>query len=269
MFFFSVGMSLDVATLAAHPVAIFAGILGLIVVKSGVLMVLLRLFRVPWPATIETSLLLGPGGEFAFIVVGLAMTKGIIEGGMGEIVLAITSFSMALVPALDYLGRRIAGKLASKQEPNPVLAVVPPPEKVDAIVIGCGRVGTLVSEMLTRHGVKHVIVEKDPGAVARCRDEGLPVYFGDATNALFLKCCGIEQAKGVVITINKPKTVERSSAPYANCATTSSSSPARATPSTLASSTSKRFPTPCRKPSRRACSCPRQRSSGSASRPGR
>ena len=61
--------------------------------------------------------------------------------------------------------------------------------------------------MLTRHGVKHVIVEKDPAAVARCRDEGLPVYFGDATNALFMKRCGIEEAKGVVITINKPKTV--------------------------------------------------------------
>ncbi len=207
VFFFSVGMSLNVATLAAHPVAIIAGIIGLIVVKSGVLIGLLRLFRVPWPATIETSLLLGPGGEFAFIVIGLAMAKSIVEAEMGEIVLAITSFSMALVPAVDYLGRRLAGKFVSKQEPNPVLAVVPPPEKVDAIVIGCGRVGTLVSEMLTRHGVKHVIVEKDPVAVARCRDEGLPVYFGDATNALFLKRCGIEQAKGVVITINKPKTV--------------------------------------------------------------
>jgi len=207
VFFFSVGMSLDMATLAAHPVAIIAGIVGLIVIKSGVLIGLLRLFRVPWPATIETSLLLGPGGEFAFIVVSLAIAKSIVEAEMGAIVLAITSFSMALVPAVDYLGRRLAGKITAKQEPNPVLAVVPPPEKVDAIVIGCGRVGTLVSEMLTRHGVKHVIVEKDPAAVSRCRDEGLPVYFGDATNALFLKRCGIEQAKGVVITINKPKTV--------------------------------------------------------------
>ena len=45
---------------------------------------LLRLFRVPWPATIETALLLGPGGEFAFIVVGLAMTKSIVEAEMGD-----------------------------------------------------------------------------------------------------------------------------------------------------------------------------------------
>ena len=112
------------------------------------------------------------GGEFAFIVVSLAIAKSIVEAEMGAIVLAITSFSMALVPAVDYLGRRLAGQITAKQEPNPVLAVVPPPEKVDAIVIGCGRVGTLVSEMLTRHGVKHVIVEKDPAAVPAAVTKG-------------------------------------------------------------------------------------------------
>ena len=119
VFFFSVGISLNVATLAAHPVAIIAGIIGLIVVKWGVMIGVLRLFRVPWPATIETSLLLGPGGEFAFIVIGLAMAKSIVEAEMGEIVLAITSFSMALVPAVDLLGRRLAGKVVAKRSRTP------------------------------------------------------------------------------------------------------------------------------------------------------
>ena len=85
VFFFSVGMSLDVAYLWTNPLPILLGLLGLIAIKSGVLVVLLRLFRVPWPATIETSALLGPGGEFAFIVIGLAMAKKIVEPGMGEV----------------------------------------------------------------------------------------------------------------------------------------------------------------------------------------
>jgi len=207
VFFFSVGMSLDLAGLVANPLPILAGIVGLIAIKAGVLTGLLRLFRIPWPATIETALLLGPGGEFAFIVVGLAIVKNIVEPDMGGIVLAITSFSMVLVPALDYLGRRLAKKVVAQQEPNPVVMVQPPQERVDAIVIGCGRVGRLVSEMLTRHAVKHIIVEKDPGAVARSRAEGLPVYFGDAKNPQFLRRCGVMQAKGVVITINKPSAV--------------------------------------------------------------
>jgi CPA2 family monovalent cation:H+ antiporter-2 len=207
VFFFSVGMSLDVAYLFANPVLIIVGIVGLIAIKAAVLMGLLRLFGIPLPAAVETSLLLGPGGEFAFIVIGLAVIKDIISPERGAAVLAITSFSMALVPALDYLGRRMSKQAIAKQAPNPVLNVAPPSERVDAIVIGCGRVGALVSEMLTRHGVKHIIVERDPGVVARCREQGYPVYFGDAKNPLFLKRCGLDEAKGVVITINKPSAV--------------------------------------------------------------
>jgi CPA2 family monovalent cation:H+ antiporter-2 len=114
---------------------------------------------------------------------------------------------MALVPLLDHLARRLSGNVAAKQEPNPALSVPPPQERVDAIIIGAGRVGGLVSDMLGRHKVPHIVVEKDPTAVARCRAAGMPVYFGDAKNPVFLKRCGIDQAKGVVITINKPSAV--------------------------------------------------------------
>jgi CPA2 family monovalent cation:H+ antiporter-2 len=207
VFFFSVGMSLDLSALISNPLPIVAGILGLLLIKGAVLVGLLRFFRVSWPSTIETSVLLGPGGEFAFIVIGLATAGGIIAADRGALVLAITSFSMALVPLLDYLARRLSGRINVKQVPSAALAVAPPAERVDAIVIGAGRVGRLVAEMLQRHNVKHIMIEKDPAAVAAGRAEGLPVYFGDAKNPLFLKRCGIDQAKGVVITINKPSAV--------------------------------------------------------------
>ncbi len=207
VFFFSVGMSLDLSVLIHNPLPLLAGILGLLVIKGGVLVGLLRFFRVPWPATIETAVLLGPGGEFAFIVIGLATAASIISANHSALVLAITSFSMALLPVLDYFARKFARGMTARQEPNPVLKIAPPPEKVDAIVIGSGRVGRLVSDMLTRHNVKHIIIEKDPSAVAHQRAEGLPVYFGDAANAQFLKRCGIDEVKGVVITINKPSAV--------------------------------------------------------------
>ena len=269
VFFFSVGMSLDVAYLWNNPLPILLGLLGLIAIKSGVLVVLLRLFRVPWPATIETSALLGPGGEFAFIVIGLAIAKKIVEPGMGEVVLALTSFSMAMVPALDYVARRWSHDVAAKkQSADPALSVPPPQEHVDAIVIGCGRVGRLVSEMLTRHKVKHIIVEKDPAAVTRGREEGFPVYFGDAKNPLFLKRCGMDEAKGVVITINKPSAVTDIVTPLARIARRHPHRRARARCRARAAALqAERFPTPCRRPSRRACSSPRRRSSGSACRP--
>lgn len=206
VFFFSVGMSLNIPALFADPWPILLGIAGLLIIKGGVLVGLLRLFRIPWPSTIETAVLLGPGGEFAFIVIGLAMVGHIISEENGALVLAITSFSMALVPVLDHFARRLSGSLTAR-DVNPVVAVLPPQERVDAIVIGSGRVGRLVSDMLTRHNIKHIIIERDPAVVARGRANGLPVYYGDAKNPLFLKRCGLDEAKGVVITINKASAV--------------------------------------------------------------
>jgi CPA2 family monovalent cation:H+ antiporter-2 len=207
VFFFSVGMSLRLSTLLFNPVTILLGVAGLIVIKAAVVVCLLRLFKTPWPSTIETALLLGPGGEFAFIVIGLALAADIVAPDRGGVVLAITSFSMALLPLLDYLGRVLSRRLTGKQTLDPSITAAPPQDQIDAIVVGCGRVGRLVSDMLHRHAVRHIIVEKDPAAVTRCRAEGLPVYFGDAANRLFLKACGIDGAKGVVITINKPSAV--------------------------------------------------------------
>jgi CPA2 family monovalent cation:H+ antiporter-2 len=209
VFFFSVGMSLDIALIASNPLPIAAGVIGLISIKAAVLVGLLWLFRVPWAATAKTALLLAAGGEFAFIVVGLAVAKDIVASDTGAIVLAITALSMAMIPLLDFIGKHIGERFAEPQEPRPALTELPPQEGVEAIIVGCGRVGQLVSEMLTRHDIKHILIESDPAAVTRCRQKGLPVYFGDATNAQFLKRCGIIMAKGVVVTINKPSVVEK------------------------------------------------------------
>lgn len=208
VFFFSVGMSLDLRELFANPLPILAGIAGLIAIKAAVLTGLLRWFRVPWPATVETALLLGPGGEFAFIVIGLAVVKDIVAADTGTLVLAITSFSMAIIPLMDMLGRRLSKELAAGPEPNPALTLAPPEERVAAIVIGCGRVGRLVSEMLALHKLSHIIVESDPAMVTKCRRDGWPVYFGDAKNATFLRRCGIGEAKGVIVTVNRPSVAD-------------------------------------------------------------
>ncbi len=202
VFFFSVGMSLDIGGLISNPLPIIAGIVGLILIKTTVLTGLLRLFRVPWPATVETALLLGPGGEFAFIVIGLAVAEDIVARDTGTLVLAITSFSMAIIPLLDYLGRRLAKELRDVQAPNPALSIPPPQERIDAIVIGCGRVGRLVSEMLAEHKVSHIIVDSDASVVTKWRADGRPVYFGDAKIPAFLRRCGITNAKGVIITVD-------------------------------------------------------------------
>ena len=115
IFFFTVGMGVDVRELAREPFWLFASVAGLVAIKAVLLTGLARLFRVPWPAAIETGLLLGPGGEFAFVALGLATTLGLLSGVVSSFMLAVTSLTMALIPLLGMAARRIADEAGKAQ----------------------------------------------------------------------------------------------------------------------------------------------------------
>src|SRR5262249_46767904 len=142
MFFFSVGMSVDVRELVHAPFSFMAVVGGLIALKALLLAGLARVFRVPWPAAIETGLLLGPTGEFAFVGIGLATTLGLVGAGAARFLLAATSLSMAAIPLLAEVGRRLA---MAPPKPSEDLALLPPTDgERRAIVVGHGRVGQVV-----------------------------------------------------------------------------------------------------------------------------
>lgn len=201
LFFFTVGMSIDFRELAYRPLWLFVAVVGLIGIKSVLLGGLARMFRVPWSAAIETSLLLGPGGEFAFVGIGMATTLGLISADVSSFTLAVTSITMALIPALSHVARRWAPTFADHKSLDPELAVAPSGGSGHAIVVGHGRVGQVVCSMLDRHSFRYVAVDNDPAAVPEHRRSGREVYYGDATNADFLKSCGLMEARAVIVTV--------------------------------------------------------------------
>lgn len=202
VFFFTVGMSLDITALLTNPLPVIGATLALIITKVLVAGGLLRAFGAPNHVALQGAMLLGPGGEFAFIVIGLAITYNMLSGEAGAFVQAVTSLSMALIPLLDYAARRGTAKWLPQQLANPALSELPEDANVRAIVIGYGRVGSLVSEMLDRHKVKHLVIERAPDIVSRARADGKPVYYGDAKNVGFLNRCGFQDASAVIITIH-------------------------------------------------------------------
>jgi K+:H+ antiporter len=206
VFFISIGMKIDLVALVHAPVYIFACALGLVALKAAIIAPLARAWGVPWPSAWHMGLLLGPGGEFAFIIIGLAMASGIMSGNIGGLLLTVVALTMSAIPFFGIAGERLAYSLDTTEdaeaERTASLAAFPPGDlAVDAIVVGCGRVGELVTEMLRMHGVSHVVTDLDPAAVARARARGHNVYFGDAKNPLFLKRCGIASARALVVTI--------------------------------------------------------------------
>lgn len=208
LFFFTVGMSIDARELLRQPLLLLACVAGLIAVKAGVLFAIARLFSVSRAAAFETALLLGPGGEFAFVGLGLASTLGIINGSTESFVLAVASLTMMLIPVLSGLAKRLIPKIAVAKPADPALSVQPEPQQKHAIVVGYGRVGKVVSDMLETHGVPYTATDQDPSTIAEERQRGKPVYYGDASNPAFLLACGLNDASGVIVTIHTQTVID-------------------------------------------------------------
>jgi CPA2 family monovalent cation:H+ antiporter-2 len=202
IFFFTVGMNIDFRELLREPLWLIGGVLSLIAVKSLVLIGLGRLFRLSWPVVIETGLLLGPGGEFAFVGIGTASATGLIEGPVASFALAVTSATMVLTPFLSAAARALTARLRSGKAVESELTARPTGGDQHAIVVGYGRVGKVVCALLRQHGIPYIAADSDPLTVTRDRREGQEVYYGNAADPLFLETCGLAKASGVIITIH-------------------------------------------------------------------
>jgi CPA2 family monovalent cation:H+ antiporter-2 len=209
VFFVSVGMGLDVMRLADAPGPILAGALGLIGLKVALTFGLARLFRLSPRVALETALLIGPSGEFAFVIIGGGMAAGLIPSSLGQVGLILTTVSMIAIPMLARFGRRLGDRLAGASRTKPAFEPPPPSDEQSRVIIaGCGRVGRLVGEMLDHHRVPYIAVDADPAVVAAQRREGKPVYYGDSASPEFLRACSIATAKALVVTLDAPKAIE-------------------------------------------------------------
>jgi K+:H+ antiporter len=203
VFFFSVGMHIDLGFIWHQPLLVAAAFVGMIVVKTVLLAPLCRLFGVPWAASVETSLLLAPGGEFAFIGIGLAAQVGLVAADVAAGVLAVVSLTMATLPFIALFARRAGHAFAKEVSSDPVFTVLPPSDHAKrVIVVGHGRVGQLVCDLLEKHDIAYIAADRDTALVGRWRQLGRPLYYGDASNPLFLKRCGVDEALGVIVTLD-------------------------------------------------------------------
>ncbi len=208
VFFFTVGMNIDFGELAREPLWLAGGVASLIAAKSLLLVGLGRLFRLRWPVAVETGLLLGPGGEFAFVGIGMAAAAGVVDGQLASFALAVTSVTMALTPLLSLAARRFALWLRSGGPVAAELTVRPAGAGRHAIVVGYGRVGKVVCALLKQHGISYIAADFDTAAVTRDRRDGHDVYYGDASDQQFLEACGLASATGVIITIHTRKLID-------------------------------------------------------------
>lgn len=207
IFFFTVGMGIDFREVAREPLLLAACVAGLIAVKAIVLTLLGRLFRLSWHSSIETGLLLGPGGEFAFVGLGMAAGLHLLDARLTGFLLAAIAITMAMIPFLAMAAKRITVALQKSIPTDPALLALPPGE-AHAIIVGYGRVGKVVCGLFKELKVPFIATDLDPQVVSRARRNGEEVYFGNAANPDFLRACDLTQATGLIITINAREAID-------------------------------------------------------------
>jgi CPA2 family monovalent cation:H+ antiporter-2 len=204
LFFLSVGIGLDIGRLIQQPVLILGAAVGLVVLKAVLTAAVARLFGLRLRRALEVGLILGAGGEFAFVVLNQAMGSGLIGSEAGQTLIVAATLSMFAIPALTALGARVG----QSRTPLPELPAVSPDAPPRVLVIGYGRVGLMVADMLDRHQIAWVAVDRDPRLAEAGRKAGHTVFFGDAARADFMARIGLATAPAVVVTMDDSVAVE-------------------------------------------------------------
>lgn len=211
LFFMSVGMGIDWRNVVSNPLAVAATVSGLWLLKAMVIAGLALLFGKRRSVAVETGLLLGQGGEFAFVILAAATSLGVIAGGLEQHILIVAGVSMLLTPLVAQLAQRLARELERKD------AASEAKDNEDSfrdceghvIVAGFGRVGQMLSRALDAEGLDYVALDADAALIAKLRDRQQPVFYGDASRVEILAKAGIDHAAAVVVTMNDPAASSR------------------------------------------------------------
>jgi len=154
---------------------------------------------------LESALLLGPGGEFAFVLFGAATATGLFRNDETAPFLIAVTLSMMALPLLGRFARAARRKLPA---PNVAAAqYVLPQEGIEGsniIIAGFGRVGRIVADMLKEQELSIIGIDLDAENLAAARKSGHRVFYGDATDIAFLMRCGLADAKALAITMDNP-----------------------------------------------------------------
>ena len=209
VFFVGVGIGLDLDAVAADPVAVFGLAAMLTLLKAGLIFAAARLWGLNNRTAIETALVLGPAGEFAFVILGAGLVEGIAAPAFTQTVLIAATISIFTVPLMAVIADRLLKRAVPAAPDLPPEALEPPSATSgQVLIVGFGRVGRLVGEMLTEHGQAFLAIDANPTTVAKGRAEGANVFYGDAGRTEMLERCGIDTARAVVVTMDAPIKVD-------------------------------------------------------------
>ncbi|MCZ8270285.1 MAG: cation:proton antiporter [Beijerinckiaceae bacterium] len=209
LFFTTAGAQLDLVALVQEPALLLGLALGLIVVKTILLLALLRAFRIAASAHAEVALSLAPAGELGLVLIAAGGAMGVIRPEIAALASILVLLTMFVTPFLHSAGMRISQRQRVEALPNEARRPEQGMGEGKVILVGFGRVGQVVADMLKRNRIAYIAVDVEPAVIANARKAGVDALFGDASRREFLQRIGIAQARALVATSSDPDAVER------------------------------------------------------------
>lgn len=211
LFFISVGMGIDYRLIGEFGPLLIAAVVGLFAVKTLVAVALTRLFGFPMHTALESGFLLGQAGEFAFVVVALARSLGLLPNALSQFVLIVVGLSMVATPFVAGAIRRLAQVMEERATQAAQAHYLPTLEGLQGhfVIAGFGRVGRTLGALCDAEGLPYIGLDMDSANVAEARRENLPVYFGDASRLAMLRRTHVETARALVITMDNAAAAEQ------------------------------------------------------------
>ncbi|MDP8995037.1 MAG: cation:proton antiporter, partial [Pseudomonadota bacterium] len=203
VFLITVGMSVDLAEVVANWGNILLAVVFVLVVKAIVTASLLRIEGARTAVAAETGVLMASPSETTLIVLGAAASAQLIDAGTASFWQIVTAIGLTITPLLAKLGR-FAGRRVDMNADIDLPAIRPGEESPAAVIIGFGRVGRLVAEMLAAHGRSYLAVDSNPDTVAAARAEGFPVLFGDVSRPELIDRLNLGHASALILTMDNP-----------------------------------------------------------------
>jgi len=207
LFFMTVGFGIDLVGLLPLLPMVIASALGLLLLKGSLAWGLAMMARRPLSQAVTIGALLAQGGEFAFVVIGLALSLSVIAAETGQFMLAVVTVTMMATPGVAGLGYRLAARFETGQQGIGLTAEAPSQGHV--LIAGFGRVGRAIARALDRQGIPYLALDLDVASVGEARTAGRSVIYGDASQTELLRRCNVRSAAAIVLTMDSPSATQR------------------------------------------------------------
>jgi CPA2 family monovalent cation:H+ antiporter-2 len=209
VFLITIGMGIDLRVVWAEIVPLTIAVLGVVVLKSIVTGLALRAMGKGRATSLQTGILMASPSETTLIVLTAAAEAALIDRETAQFWQIVTAIGLTITPMLAKLGETWAGRLHKDTPDAAKSSSVTEDEGERVVVMGFGRVGRLISEMLAVHGAPWLGIDSNPVIAKAARKEGLPVVFGNIDSETSIQRLGLDNARAMILTMDEPVLILR------------------------------------------------------------